>query len=105
LNQKEFIETAALRELREETVIKVSKEELKKLIKEVHVFDAPDRSLRGRTITHAYLIDLGTGPLPQVKGSDDADKAWWEPLNSAMGREEEFFEDHWHIMNFFLGRQ
>jgi bifunctional NMN adenylyltransferase/nudix hydrolase len=67
------------------------------------VFDYPKRSLRGRVITHAYLIDLGNGSLPQVKGSDDAEKAIWMPLNEFYSREEEFFEDHFHIINYFAG--
>jgi bifunctional NMN adenylyltransferase/nudix hydrolase len=99
LDQQELIEDAALREVKEETAIKMSKDELRACIKYYDVFDAPKRSLRGRTITHAYLIDLGTGPLPKVKGSDDAEKAFWLPLNEVKDREDEFFEDHFHIIS------
>lgn len=104
LNQNERILDGMLRELREETVIKMTKEELEKSIKDSRVFDHPDRSLRGRTITHAFLINLGAGPLPQVKGSDDADKAWWMPLSETHDREDEFFEDHYHIISYFTNR-
>jgi bifunctional NMN adenylyltransferase/nudix hydrolase len=104
LNQKETIQEGALRELKEETGIKVSKEELEKAIIETKVFDYPDRSLRGRTITHAYLIDLGSGPLPVVKGSDDADKAWWMSLSDLATREDQFFEDHFHIISHFVNK-
>jgi bifunctional NMN adenylyltransferase/nudix hydrolase len=104
LNQNEKIQDGMLRELREETVIKMSKDELEKLIKDQRVFDHPDRSLRGRTVTHAFLINLGSGPLPQVKGSDDADKAWWMPLSECHDREAEFFEDHYHIISYFINR-
>jgi len=104
LNQKETILEGALRELKEETGIKVSKEELEKSIVEQKVFDYPERSLRGRTITHAFLINLDTGPLPQVKGSDDADKAWWMSLSDLATRESEFFEDHFHIITHFINK-
>jgi len=104
LNQKETILEGALRELKEETGIKVSKEELEKSIVEQKVFDYPDRSLRGRTITHAFLINLESGPLPTVKGSDDADKAWWMSLSDLATREDQFFEDHFHIITHFINK-
>mgnify|MGYP000738574091 CR=1 FL=1 len=104
LNQNETILDGALRELKEETGIKVSKEELEKAVIESKVFDYPDRSLRGRTITHAYLIDLGSGNLPLVKGSDDADKAWWMSLSDFYTIEDRFFEDHWQIISYFCSR-
>jgi bifunctional NMN adenylyltransferase/nudix hydrolase len=104
LNQKETVLDGCLRELKEETGIKVSKEELEKAVTEQKVFDYPDRSLRGRTITHAFLIDLGHGTLPIVKGSDDADKAWWMSLNEFYTRESDFFEDHWQIISYFCSK-
>jgi len=104
LKSTEFIRDGAVRELKEETGIKVPKAELFNSIIDQRVFDHPERSLRGRTITHAYLMDLKSGPLPRVKGADDADKAWWMPLNELFARESEFFEDHWHIVNYFVNR-
>jgi len=104
LNQKETIREGALRELKEETGIKVSKELLDSSIIEEKVFDYPERSLRGRTITHAFLIDLGGGPLPIVKGSGDTDKAWWMSLSDLATREAEFFEDHFHIISHFVNK-
>jgi len=68
------------------------------------VFDAPGRSLRGRTVTHAFYIDLAPGPLPKVKGQDDAAKAKWFTLAEFEKMEEVMFEDHFHIVNYFLGR-
>ena len=103
LNQNETAQDAAIRELKEETGIKLSKEDLEKAIAGRKVFDYPERSLRGRTITHGFFIDLKRGPLPIVKGSDDADKAWWMSLREFETREAEFFEDHFHIINFFAG--
>lgn len=104
LKTSEFIKTGAIRELKEETAIKISKAELESAIIEQRVFDHPDRSLRGRTITHAFLMDLKSGPLPRVKGSYDADKAWWMPLHEVYAKENGFFEDHWHIIMYYCHR-
>lgn len=104
LNQYEKTQDGALRELKEETAIKISKEDLEKSIKDHKVFDHAERSLRGRTLTIAFLIDLKAGPLPQVKGEDDADKAWWMSLSEFATREAEFFEDHFHIISHFVNK-
>lgn len=104
LNQHERIEDAALRELKEETVIGIPKDELRKMIVDRHVFDHPDRSTRGRTITHAFCLNLGSGKLPRVKGSDDAEKAFWLPLKEVSAKENMFLEDHSHIIQYFCSR-
>lgn len=104
LNQGEKLLDGAVRELKEETIIKLSKEELLASLRDKEVFDHPDRSLRGRTITHAFCFDLGHGQLPKVKGSDDADKSWWMPLRDVFASEEKFFEDHFHIITYFVNR-
>lgn len=104
LNQHERIEDAALRELKEETVIGIPKDELRKMIVDRQVFDHPDRSTRGRTITHAFCLNLGNGKLPRVKGSDDAEKAFWLSFNDVALKQSMFFEDHFHIIQHFLMR-
>jgi bifunctional NMN adenylyltransferase/nudix hydrolase len=95
------VEAAAIRELREETMIKVPAPVLRGSIRRSKVFDAIDRSPRGRIITHAFHIELPDGELPKVKGSDDAEKARWVPI--AEVRSEECFEDHFEIIQNFLG--
>ena len=104
LEVDERVRTGAIRELKEETAIKFSKEELDLSIVDYKPFDHPDRSERGRTISHAFLFNLGAGPLPQVKGGDDADKAFWLPLREFNAREEECFEDHFHIVSYFVNK-
>lgn len=104
LGQYEKTEAGMLRELKEETGIKLPKPHLRGAIAGSQVFDHPERSLRGRTITHAYLLNLGSGALPKVKGGDDADKAWWMPLNEFYASEGKFFEDHWHIILHFVSK-
>ncbi len=95
------VEDAAIRELREETMIKVPAPVLRGNIVRSKVFDAIGRSPRGRIITHAFYIQLPDGELPKVKGSDDAEKARWVPI--AEVRSEECFEDHYEIIQHFLG--
>jgi bifunctional NMN adenylyltransferase/nudix hydrolase len=104
VQQDEAILTACLRELREETRLKLPIPVLKGSIKGEHVFDHPDRSQRGRTITHAFHFDFPAGELPVVKGSDDADKAHWFPVSEALDMGPHLYEDHLHILEFFLGR-
>jgi bifunctional NMN adenylyltransferase/nudix hydrolase len=103
LNQKETLKVGALRELREETGLSIQKEELDKAIKGKEIFDAVERSERGRTITTAFLIDLGSVYLPKIKSGDDAKSCSWMPLNEVFSIEEEFFEDHFFIISYFLG--
>lgn len=95
------VEDAAIRELREETLIKVPAPVLRGSIVRSRVFDAVDRSPRGRLITHAFYIQLPDGELPKVKGSDDAEKARWVPI--AEVKSEECFEDHAEIIAWALG--
>ena len=102
LNQDETMLDGAIRELKEETKIKVPVPVLKGSVKESKTFDAPNRSARGRTITQAFFIDLGfDNTLPKVKGSDDAEKAFWVPLNEVVKQQNKFFEDHFAIISFF----
>jgi bifunctional NMN adenylyltransferase/nudix hydrolase len=100
-NTDKSVEDAAIRELREETMIKVPAPVLRGSIVRSKVFDAIDRSPRGRIITHAFHIQLPDGDLPKVKGSDDAEKARWVPI--AEVRSEECFEDHFEIISHFVG--
>ena len=100
LNQEETMLDGAIRELKEETKIKVPVPVLKGSIKASKTFDAPNRSVRGRTITQAFYIDLGVGELPKVKGSDDAEKAMWVPFKDV--KQDLLFEDHFHIIDNFL---
>lgn len=101
LDQNETMEQGMLRELREETKLKVPAPVLKGSIKRTKIYDYPERSLRGRTITQAFLIELPSGPLPPVKGSDDAKKAFWKPFSEV--KSEDMFEDHYEIFLDMVG--
>jgi bifunctional NMN adenylyltransferase/nudix hydrolase len=94
------IQDAMIRELREETGIKVPSPVLIGNINKVRVFDAIDRSTRGRTITHVFKIDLPDGVLPKVRGIDDADKARFMPLSELDSAV--CFEDHFEIISSLI---
>lgn len=102
VDQNETLLDACLRELREETRLKVPAPVLKGSIKGQRVFDEPNRSARGRTITHAFHIELEAAEeLPKVKGGDDARTAFWVPL--AELDPARMFEDHYFIIQDMLG--
>lgn len=105
IRQYERIKDASIRELREETGIQIDKQILESSIVDSHVFDYPHRSQRGRTITHGFYFRLKDGKLPPVKGGDDAAEAMWVSLWDAIQMEDIFFEDHLHILNYFVGAQ
>lgn len=67
--------TAAARELKEETSVKVSRDELSF----IDYFDAPDRDPRGRVISFAFGVKLNEDLDP--KGGDDANEAKWFSLD------------------------
>jgi bifunctional NMN adenylyltransferase/nudix hydrolase len=100
-NSDKSVEDAAIRELREETLIKVPGPVLRGSIVASRVFDAVDRSPRGRIITHCFKIVLPDGELPKVKGSDDAEKAKWTPITEV--KSEECFEDHYDLISWAIG--
>lgn len=105
VNPNEKIKDSVIRELREETRLKVPDKVLKGSILDHEVFDDPDRSPRGRTITHAFLIKLNdTEKLPRVKGSDDAMDAAWIPFSQFEKMEPVMNEDHWHIVNYMISK-
>ena len=95
------LQDAMIRELREETGIKLPVPVLVGSITDTHVFDAIDRSSRGRTITHCFKIQLPDGELPRVKGQDDAEKAKWIPI--AEVRRDQCFEDHYDLITWAVG--
>lgn len=104
INMQERTLDSAIRELREETCLKVPEPVLKGSLIGQHVFDHPRRSLRGRVYSHAFAFDLKQpGPLPKVKGADDGEKAKWFTLNEFSKMRNVMFEDHADIVNHFIG--
>ncbi|MCL1826280.1 MAG: bifunctional nicotinamide-nucleotide adenylyltransferase/Nudix hydroxylase [Betaproteobacteria bacterium] len=103
LEGRERLLQGAIRELKEETGLAVEGAELAATCRSVAVFDHPDRSQRGRVITHAHWFDLPLSALPPVTGADDAAEARWFPIAELPGMETELFEDHFVILDGVLG--
>lgn len=126
VNPDEYLLDAAIRELVEETRLGMLKlgdipftaeeifggdkqdnlSKVKALLKNHLVssqtFDNPHRSHRGRVITNAFLFQLPDGPLPPVKGSDDAEKAAFVPISEL--KADELFEDHYGVLMASLAK-
>lgn len=111
VGNKETFEQSALRELIEETSIKVPPRALQGKIKAAgqsaktfKMFDDPARSLGIPRVTMAYCIEVDADPdgrLPRVKASDDALDAKWIPLAKANGMK--LYDDHYDIIDYFTG--
>ena len=103
LNPKETLFDACIRELREETRLKVPEPVLRGSLHSQHTFDDPYRSARGRTITQAFYLQLKSDAegLPKVKGGDDAASAFWLPLAELDAKM--MFEDHYAIITKMVG--
>ena len=73
INMNETTEQCAIRELEEETGLKVA------TVHQIGAYSKVDRDPRGRTITVAYIAIIDS-PL-EVKGQDDAERAEWFPID------------------------
>ncbi|WP_284337893.1 bifunctional nicotinamide-nucleotide adenylyltransferase/Nudix hydroxylase [Comamonas sp. NoAH] len=89
---------SCLRELDEETGLPLTQADMRKAWRGTEVFDHPDRSLRGRTITHVFVFHLPGSALPSVHAGDDAARARWVPLSDLAEMESQMFEDHFHVL-------
>lgn len=100
-NDKDQVDTA-IRELKEETKIDVPEKVLRGNIVSATDFSDMHRSLRWRIMTKAVHIQLPDTSLPKVKGSDDAVAAQWVPLSDVEKYRDQFFEDHYSILQSVL---
>jgi len=74
LDMDETTDQCAIRELKEETGLEVTR------VQPIGTYSKVDRDPRGRTITVAYLAVVES-PM-EVKGQDDAAKAQWFPIDA-----------------------
>lgn len=105
VDQNERLFDASIRELKEETGIALQEEVLKRCYVTKEIYDDPGRSLRGRTITTAFLYKLNdASPMPKLKGGQDpdggTDRAIWVPINELTP--ENMFEDHYFMIQDLL---
>ena len=73
VNIDESAEEAAIRELKEETGLEVSK------VEQVKAYSNPDRDPRERVITIAFIAE---SKIMNVKGGDDAKEARWFDISN-----------------------
>ena len=96
MNMDETTEQCAIRELEEETGLRLSN------VHQIGAYSKVDRDPRGRTITVAYLAIIDE-PIA-VTGQDDAVKAEWWPLSDFLDKPSGIAErphlafDHYDIM-------
>jgi len=106
VDHDETLLNSAIRELREETRLAdkhgpFPMGKLKGFLAGQGVFDDPKRSVRGYTLTQAFLFRLPPAKsLMKVMGDDDAAEALWVPIGQLDPRE--CFEDHYFIINKML---
>lgn len=114
IDQNERLQDCAIRELMEETGILFHDEvntqkKLLNSIKGKEIFDNPNRSLRGRVISTAFLIELHEEFFPEVKGMNvpgtdevETSNVKWIPIQEALSRTNMWFEDHYAILSWFM---
>lgn len=90
IEMDETLEQACIRELEEETGLKVE------TMKQFRTYDAIDRDPRHRTISVVHSVQLDE-KVP-VTGSDDASRAEWFPINELPA----LAFDHAQILNDFF---
>lgn len=71
MEMDETIEHCAVRELEEETGIRVAEDDLRL----IGIYSAPGRDPRGRTVTAAYAVSIDT--CTATAGDDAAEVRWW----------------------------
>lgn len=102
LDVHESLWHATLRELAEETGLERSEHAWRAAVRGMAVFDHPERSQRGRTLTHCHWFDLPDASPPPVEAADDAMDAAWVPIRHLRALEDQFHDDHFHILDHFL---
>ncbi|MEY8703191.1 bifunctional nicotinamide-nucleotide adenylyltransferase/Nudix hydroxylase [Francisella philomiragia] len=104
LECEETISQAIIRELFEETNIDLSIEQLSLSKRCEKVFDYPDRSVRGRTISHVGVFIFEEWPnLPSIYAADDANQVKWISIDSVISSMyDKMLEDHYQIITVLM---
>ncbi|MFZ9035358.1 MAG: bifunctional nicotinamide-nucleotide adenylyltransferase/Nudix hydroxylase [Francisellaceae bacterium] len=103
LDHDERIVDGVIRELYEETRIDIKPDFLLSKLKFIKAFDYPERSLRGRTITHLGVFSWQAETLPCIRGDDDAMMAKWWPLDQVMAEfSDQLMDDHYQIIKYVM---
>ena len=100
MNMDETTEQCAIRELEEETGLKLND------LYQIGAYSKVDRDPRGRTITVAYLAIIDA--YAEVRGQDDAAKAQWFPIDALPPLafdHEDIMRDALKIYAFITGKK
>lgn len=104
-NQKETFLDCAIRELQEETNVRVPEKVLRGSIVKTELFDSPTRSFGIPRNTLAVYMRVNPNPdgsLPRANGADDAVECKWVPLTDALNYYE-LYDDHASIISKVTG--
>ena len=99
-NQRETFLDCAIRELQEETNVRVPEKVLRGSIVKTELFDDPSRSFGIPRNTMAVYMRVSPNPdfsLPRANGADDAALCKWIPLVDALNTIE-MYDDHKDIL-------
>lgn len=104
-NQRETFLECAIRELMEETNVRVPEKVLRGSIVKTELFDDPKRSFGIPRNTMAVYMRINPNPdfsLPRANGADDAALCKWVPLTDALNTIE-MYDDHKDILSKVTG--
>ena len=104
-NQRETFLDCAIRELIEETNVRVPEKVLRGSIVKTELFDSPRRSFGIPRNTMAVYMRISPNPdysLPRANGADDAALCKWVPLTDALNNIE-MYDDHKDIISKVTG--
>lgn len=104
-NADETFLDCAVRELMEETNIRVPEKVLRGSIVKTQLFDSPKRSFGIPRNTLAVYFRINPDPdgkLPRANGADDAAECKWVPLTDVLNRYE-LYDDHASIISTVTG--
>jgi len=104
-NQRETFLDCAIRELMEETNVRVPEKVLRGSIVKTELFDSPERSFGIPRNTLAVYMRINPNPdgtLPRANGADDAAECRWVSLTDALNKYE-LYDDHAAIISKVTG--
>lgn len=104
-NARETFLDCAIRELMEETNVRVPEKVLRGSIVKTELFDSPTRSFGIPRNTLAVYMRINPNPdnsLPRANGADDAVECKWVPLTDVLNRYD-LYDDHAAIISKVTG--
>jgi bifunctional NMN adenylyltransferase/nudix hydrolase len=104
-NQRETFLDCAIRELQEETNVRVPEKVLRGSIVKTELFDDPRRSFgipRNSLAVYMRISPNPDGSMPRANGADDAAECRWVSLTDALNKYE-LYDDHAAIISKITG--